>query len=241
MQPQNIHGMAKKKDVGVKGDQRLENIEESLGKTEQFIVNNQRSLSVVIFLIVLIVLGYFGFNKYYLEPKTEEAYDQMYSAQFYFQIDSLDKALYGDGNHLGFIDIASEYSLTKPGDLANYYAGICLLRKGEFSEAIDYLENFEADDNLIRPMAIGAIGDAYMELGKNSDAVNFYKEAADFSSNDFTAPLFLYKAGETYEIMGDYDKAIDSYQTIKDKFPKSYEARSIEKNIGRATALKDKQ
>jgi hypothetical protein len=118
------------------------------------------------------VLGYFGFNKYYLEPKTEEAYDQMYSAQFYFQIDSLDKALYGDGNHLGFIDISSEYSITKPGNLANYYAGICFLRKGKFDDAITYLKDFDADDALIRPMAIGAIGDAYMELGKNSEAVS---------------------------------------------------------------------
>jgi len=232
--------MAKKKDAEIKGDQRLENIEETLGKSEQFIVNNQRTLSVVIFIIVLIVLGYFGFNRYYLEPKTEEAYEQMYSAQFYFQIDSLDKALYGDGNHLGFADISSEYSMTKPGDLANYYAGICLLRKGEYNEAINYLGDFDAEDELIRPMAIGAIGDAYMELGENENAVSYYMEAADYSANEFTAPLFIYKAGETYEMMGEYEKAIDAYQTIKDKFPKSYEARSIDKNIGRATALKEK-
>jgi tetratricopeptide (TPR) repeat protein len=233
--------MAKKKDVEIKGDQRLENIEETLGKTEQFIVENQKLLTAVIAVIVLIVLGYFGFNKYYLEPKTEEAYDQMYSAQFYFQIDSLDKALNGDGNHLGFADIASEYSMTKPGNLANYYAGVCLLRTGKFTEAIDYLESFDADDELIRPMAIGATGDAYMELGKNSDAVSYYMEAADYSPNEFTAPLFLYKAGETYELMGEYGKAIDAYQTIKDKYSKSNEARTIEKNIGRATALKDKK
>ncbi|HEY9116165.1 MAG TPA: tetratricopeptide repeat protein [Bacteroidales bacterium] len=233
--------MAKKKNTEVKGDQRLENIEESLGKTEQFIVNNQKVITGVIAVIVLIVLGYFGFSKYYLEPKTEEAYDQMYSAQFYFQIDSLDKALYGDGNHLGFADIAEEYSMTKPGNLANYYAGICLLRKGKFSEAIEYLEEFDAEDELVRPMAIGAIGDAYMELGKNSDAASYYVEAADFSPNEFTAPLFLYKAGETYELMGEYGKAIDIYQTIKDKYSKSNEARTIEKNIGRATALKNQK
>jgi tetratricopeptide (TPR) repeat protein len=233
--------MAKKKEVEVKGDQRLENIEETLGKTEQFIVNNQKVITGVIAVIVLIVLGYFGFNKYYLEPKSEEAYDQMYSAQFYFQIDSLDKALYGDGNHLGFIDIASDYSMTKPGNLANYYAGISMLRKGKYTEAIDYLEDFDAEDALIRPMAIGAIGDAYMELGKNGDAADYYMQAADWNNNEFTAPLFLYKAGETYELMGEYGKAVDAYQKIKDKYSKSNEARTIEKNIGRATALKNKK
>jgi tetratricopeptide (TPR) repeat protein len=232
--------MAKKKEVEIKGDQRLENIEETLGKTEQFIVNNQRIITVVIAAVVLVVLGYFGVQKYYIEPKTEEAHDQMYSAQFYFQMDSLDKALYGDGNHLGFIDIADDYSITKPGKLANYYAGICFLRKGKFTEAIDYLEDFDAEDVIIRPMALGAIGDAYMELGKNSDASSYYMKAANFSKNEFTAPLFLYKAGQTYEMMGEYDKAIDVYQIIKDKYSKSNEARTVEKNIGRATALQNK-
>ena len=233
--------MAKKKEVEIKGDQRLENIEETLGKTEQFIVNNQKVITGVIAVIVLMVLGYFSFNKYYLEPKSEEAYDQMFSAQFYFQIDSLDKALYGDGNHLGFIDIAEEYGMTKPGNLSKYYAGICLLRKGKFEEAIDYLVDFDAEDVLIRPMALGAIGDAYLELGKNDDATDYYLQAAYWNENEFTAPLFLYKAGETYELMGEYGKAVDTYQTIKDKYSKSNEARTIEKNIGRATALKNKK
>ena len=233
--------MAKKKDVEIKGDQRLENIEETLGKTEQFIVNNQKVITGIIAVIVLIVLGYFGYNKYYLEPKTEEAYDQMYSAQFYFQIDSLDKALNGDGNHLGFIDIASDYSMTKPGNLANYYAGACFLRKGKFEDAIEYLKEFDADDALIRPMAIGAIGDAYMELGNNDDAVSYYLQAADYNENEFTAPLFLYKAGETYELMGEYGKAIDAYEKIKNKYSQSNEARTIDKNIGRATVLRDKK
>lgn len=233
--------MANKKDVEIKGDQRLENIEETLGKTEQFIVKNQKVITGLIAVIVLVVLGYFGFHKYYLEPKTAEAHEQMYSAQFYFQIDSLEKALYGDGNHLGFIDIAEEYSMTKPGNLANYYAGICLLKKGKFEEAKDYLEDFDAEDALIRPMALGAIGDAYLEMGKTDNAADYYMQAANWSENEFTAPLFLYKAGETYELMAEYGKAVDAYQTIKDKYSKSNEARTIEKNIGRAEALKNKK
>jgi len=37
--------MAKKKDPEIRGDQRLENIEESLTRTEQFIVNNQKIIN----------------------------------------------------------------------------------------------------------------------------------------------------------------------------------------------------
>jgi tetratricopeptide (TPR) repeat protein len=232
--------MAKKKDSEVRGDQRLENIEETLTQTEQFIVNNQKLISIVVGAIVVLILGYFGYQRYYLEPKTEEAQAQMYVAQRYFESDSLDRALYGDGNSLGFIDIVDDYGMTAPGNLANYYAGISFLEKGNFEQAIDYLEDFNGKDNIIGPMATGAIGDAYMELGDMEKASAYYLEAANQRDNELTTPMFLLKAGQTNEIMGNYDKAIDIYNRIKDKYPKTQEGRTIDKYLGRATALKER-
>ncbi len=226
--------MAKKKQPEIKGDQRLENIEESLTRTEQFIVSNQKTISIIIGVIVVVILGYFGFQRYYQQPKTKEAQEQMFMAQRFFESDSLDKALYGDGNSLGFIDIADEYGFTKPGNLANYYAGISFLRKGEFNQAIDYLGDFSSDDYIVGPMALGAMGDAYLELGDHDKAANYYLEAADKMDNDFTSPMFLFKAGQVYEIMGDYDAAVSVYTRIKDDYPRSNEGRVVEKNIARA-------
>ncbi len=232
--------MAKKKDTEVRGDQRLENIEETLTKTEQFIINNQKLIGIVVAVIVVLILGYFGYQRYYLAPRTEEAQSQMYVAQRFFESDSLDKALYGDGNSLGFIDIVDDYGMTDPGNLANYYAGISFLKKGNFDQAIDYLEDFNGKDNIIGPMATGAIGDAYLELGDASKAAAYYLEAANLRDNDLTTPLFLLKAGQTHESLGNYDKAIDIYNRIKDNYSKSQEARTIDKYIGRATALKER-
>ena len=232
--------MAKKKEPEIKGDQRLENIEESLTRTEQFIVSNQKTISIIVGVIVVIILAYFGFQRYYQQPKTKEAQEQMFMAQRFFESDSLDKALYGDGNSLGFIDIADEYSFTKPGNLANYYAGISFLKKGEFNQAIDYLGDFESDDHIVGPMATGATGDAYLELGESEKAASYYIDAADQVDNDFTSPLFLFKAGQVYEIMGDYDAAIDVYTRIKDDYARSNEGRTIEKNIARAETKSEK-
>ena len=141
--------MAKKKESEKKGDQRLENIEETLTQTEQFIVRNQKVIGIVIAVVVVIILGYFGYQRYYLEPRTEEAQTQMYVAQRFFEADSLDKALYGDGNSLGFVDIVDDYGMTTPGNLANYYAGISFLKKENFEQAIDYLEDFDGEDNIV--------------------------------------------------------------------------------------------
>ena len=229
--------MADKKHQEVKGDQRLENIEETLTKTEQFIFNNQKNISVVVIIIIAVIVGYFAYNKYYMAPKSMEASKQMFAAQRYFELDSLDKALYGDGNNLGFLDIIEDFSMTKPGNLANYYAGVCFLKKKDFNQAIDYLEEFSGDDHLVGPMATGAIGDANLELGDQKKAVAFYLKAAKQDDNGFTAPLFLMKAGNVYELMGNYSEAVSTYKLIKTKYVKSKEARNIDKYIARAEAL----
>ena len=233
--------MAKKKHEETIGDQRLENIGETLSKTEEFIFANQKVIGVVVTIIILAILGYFGYDRYYIEPKTEEAQEQMFQAQLFFESDSLDKALYGDGNNLGFIDISDEYGMTKPGKLANYYAGISFLKKNDFEQAIDYLEDFTLNDHLVAPMARGAIGDAYMELGEKEKASAYYIEAANMDDNEFTTPLFLYKAGQVNELLGNYDKALNLYRRVKDNYYRSNEGRSVQKNISRVEELMKNQ
>ncbi len=232
--------MAKKKEQPVSGDKRLENIEEGLSRTEQFIVNNQKNISIVLGIVIVVILAYFAYNKYYIVPNTQEAQEQMYKAQVYFESDSLDKALYGDGNSLGFIDIADDYSMTNAGNLSNYYAGISFLRKGDFDQAIDYLNSFDGDDRVVAAMATGAIGDAYLEKGDNSKAIAYYLEAANREDNNFTTPLFLFKAAQVHEIDGDYEDAGRVYLRIKKNYSISSEGKSIDKYIARVNARVDK-
>jgi len=230
--------MSKKKQKEKHTQQQFENIEESLSRTEEYIAEHQKMLTIIVAILVILVLGFFGVKKYYLQPKEKEAQEQIYPAQHYFQADSLDKALYGDGNNLGFVDIAKSYSFTKAGNLANYYAGICFLKKGNFNSAIKYLKKFDSDDEIIGPMAKGALGDAYLEKGDKAKAVTFYMEAANLKDNEFTSPLFLLRAGEVNEDMGNYGQAIQVYKRIRQDYFKSAEAKNIKKYIARAEALK---
>ena len=55
----------------------------------------------------------------------------MFIAEFYFQNNNYDLALNGDGQFSGFLTIADSYSSTKSGNLANYYAAICLMNLGK--------------------------------------------------------------------------------------------------------------
>jgi len=223
-----------------KTEDKIVAVEEALGRTEQFIEKNQKTLTITISVIIVIVLGFFGYTKFIVQPQEKEAQSQMFMAEMYFQKDSLDKALYGDGNYLGFIDIVDGYGITKSAKLANYYAGICLLKKGEFENAIDYLKNFSSNDHIVAPMALGAIGDAYSELKDFDNAASYYMKAANDDNNEFTSPTFFFKAGLTYEILKDYKNALKVYQRIQDDYKNSSEARDIEKYITRAKQIAGK-
>ncbi|MDD4374517.1 MAG: tetratricopeptide repeat protein [Bacteroidales bacterium] len=217
-----------------KGDERLEVVESTLSKTEQFIENNQKSLVVVVAIIVVVVLGYFGINRYYFDPLEKEAQTQLFMAEAYFEQDSLNKALYGDGNNLGFLDVIDEFGSTKAGNLAKYYAGVSFLKQGEYEEALSHLKKFKGKDKIVTAMAAGAIGDAYLELDKKSEAAAQYLKAARHKSNELTSPMFLLKAGQTYELIGDNKKAVEVYNELKMNFPNTTEGRNAERYIARA-------
>lgn len=226
--------MAKKSD---NTEEKIMAVEEALSKSELFIEKNQKLLVIILGSIALIILGYFGFQKFILEPREKEAQSQMFMAERYFEQDSLRLALNGDGQFPGFLEIIDNYGMTKSAKLAHYYTGIIFLNQGQFEDAVDHLKKFNTKDVMLAPMAKGAIGDAYMELGKKEEAASQYSEAANTFKNDFTTPVFLQKAAWAYEDAGNKDKALDAYNKIKTEYPRSAEAREVEKHITRLKGL----
>ena len=220
-----------------KQDDTIVDVAEVYSKTETYIEENQKSLTIIIGVIVVIIGGYFAYKKLYVDPLEEEAQSQMFVAERYFEQDSLNLAINGDGNYLGFLDILDEYSVTPSGNLANYYLGICYLRQGKYEEAIEYLSSFGQDDKMVSSVATGAIGDAYMELGETKTAASYYMDASNESKNDFTAPIYLMKAAMAYEELGNYRKAVGIYESIKKNYPDTKEGLEVEKYLARANSI----
>jgi tetratricopeptide (TPR) repeat protein len=214
-----------------KDEERLESIESTLGKTEMFIENYKKTITTVVVVIVVVVLAIFGVKKYYIEPREQEAQVAIFRAEQLFENDDYATALNGDGNNMGFMDVINEYGNTKTGNLARYYAGICYLNTGDYQSAIKYLGEFKSKDHMVKPLATGAMGDAYMELGNTAEAARCYEKAANESKNSFTSPMMLVKAGFAYEMIEDYQKALEMYQIIKAEYPNSNEGFVVDKNI----------
>jgi len=229
--------MANKTPNQQKNTEGLVAVESALSRTEQFIEDNQKLIFGIILGVVLIIGGYVAYVKFVTEPRNEEAISQMFVAEKYFERDSFNLALNGDANYPGFLGIIDDYSGTKSANLAKYYAGVCYMQLGQFDNAIEYLKDFSTSDLLLAPIAKGLIGDAYMEKNMVNDAITYYKNAIEVNNNDLTTPLYLYKLGRSYELINKNEDALTAYEKIYKSFPRSSEARTIEKNI---TAVKIK-
>ncbi|UOK43862.1 MULTISPECIES: tetratricopeptide repeat protein [Flavobacterium] len=215
-------------------------LDESANKLENWVAKNQKYIFGVVGAIGLAAAVYLVYDKFIVEPKENEAANEMFQAQQYFQQavdgqtanDSLyNLALKGGEGKLGFIGIADSYSGTKAANLAHYYAGMAYLNTGKFKEAVEQLEQFKSDDMFLKAISIGAIGDAYSELGQKENALSQYQKAADANVNEFTTPRYLYKAGQLSLEMGKKAEALKFFTQIKEKYETSQEGATIDAMI----------
>lgn len=215
-------------------------LDETASKSEQWIEKNSKPLFYGLLAIAIVILGFLGYNKYIAEPaELEASNDLAYPRKHYDAatvagtgVDSLlNLALEGADGKYGFLDIVTVHSGTKAGNLANYYAGLSYLKLKKYQEAIDHLEDFSSGDDALAPIALGAIGDAFSDIGQMTEALEYYEKAAKKIENEYTTPLFLFKAGNIAMNEKQYGKALSLFTEIKEKYPKSTEGADIDKYI----------
>jgi len=216
-------------------------LDDTASKSEKWIENNSKTLFYSLIVVISLILGFLGYNKFIVEPQEIEASNELAFPRKYFneamlapssEVDSLlQLGLDGADNKYGFLDIATIYSGTKSGNIANYYAGVSYLTMKDYQKAINYLSKFSSDDELLGPTALGAIGDAFADINQTEDALEYYEKAANLKENQFTTPLFLFKAGRLAMELGDFSKAEILFSSIKEKFPTSDVGKDIDKYI----------
>ncbi|MCX7728120.1 MAG: tetratricopeptide repeat protein [Bacteroidia bacterium] len=204
--------------------------------------SNKQTINYVGGGLLLLIGLIIGYKYYWLPSKEAEAADEIFYAQSLFERDSFNLALkggamvrYSQGTKpmMGFEKIYEEYSYTKTGTLAAFYAGVCYMHLGKYEDAISYFEKYDLNDEIFQPLAYGNIGDSYVELNKLDEGIKYYLKAANEKINNFTTPLFLKKAAIVYEQQKNYKEALQLYERIKKEFSLSNEARDVEKYIAR--------
>ena len=213
------------------------NVEETLNKSEAFFLKYKKAIIYGVLAVIVVIAGVIVYKQYVSAPREDKASTALAKGQEYFQQDLYEKALNGDGaGYAGFVKVASDYSSTDAGNLANLYAGLCYAGLGKWNEAAKYLEDFDTkDDQMISPAAEGALGNAYAHLNQLDKAVTHLKNAAKNADNNSLSPTFLIQAGEILESQGKAAEALELYKEIKEKYVYSMQYQTIDKYIERAT------
>jgi predicted negative regulator of RcsB-dependent stress response len=233
MAKQDLYTAPKRVVTGAEVVDDLPSAEEKLKGVEHWYQDNHKMINNVVIGILAVVLGYVAYDKFYKTPRIEKSNDAIFRAQTYFGMDSLNWALNGDGDKLGFAKIIDKFSGTPAANLSKYYAGVCCLKMGDFAKAEKYLKDFDGKGTMVSDVAKGALGDALMEQNKTDDAIKAYLDASKNEDNLFLAPIYLERAGMAYEIKNNPTEAIKMYRKIKERFPMSQQARNMDKNLAR--------
>lgn len=212
------------------------NVEEShhdelvIAKAKDFWSKNGKLLMIASTVIILAVGGYYVYQNFFKKPKEVKGAEVMWKAEEYFRMDSVNLALNGDGQNWGFLRVIDKYGGTDAGNLACFYAGSCYIKLNDNDKAIKYLKKFSGDSKPIQARAYKLLGDAYADLGKNSDALSNYKKAAGhFEKDAASSAEYLFSAAYFADrVMKDSKEAIALYKELKEKFPKTQQASEVD-------------
>lgn len=201
-----------------------------MNKSEAFFLKYKKAIIYGVIALIVIVAGCILYDNYVSGPREQKASTELAKSQELFNQEQFDKAL------PGFQKVASDYSSTDAGNLAQLYTGLCYAQMGKWAEAVKALEGFSGKgDQIISPAAEGALGNAYAHMNQLDKAVTHLKKAAEKADNNSLSPTFLIQAGEILESQGKKDEALKLYQQVKDKYFNSMQYQTIDAYIERAS------
>lgn len=217
----------------------LENPEalaQRIGGGEAFLKKNSKILGGVLAAAVVLIGGilFFQINT---QNQNVKAQAEMFQAVYFYEQDSIDFALNGDGINKGLLTIVEDYPRTDAANLAHFYIGSIYLSQKDFQNALTHLEDFSSDDYLVQSKAYSLVGDAQLELGNVDQAISSYTKAARTNENKFTTPKYLAKLAVAQEESGKVEDAIATYTEIEEKYYESFEYAIARKHKARLEGL----
>lgn len=196
-------------------------LEHDLDKVQHVVEGNKNLFAGVAGVLLLVVAGYFGY-KYYLTTQDEAGQAKLFDAVYKFEADSNKVAA------KELTKVADDFS-GNAGNLASFYAGVANLKEGKYDVAIEQLKSFSSSDLLVQARAYSLIGDAYTEKKSFSDAITYYKKAAEYKANKFFTPTYMMKLATAYEANKEPKEALAIYTEIVEKYAESSESINAKK------------
>jgi tetratricopeptide (TPR) repeat protein len=194
-----------------------------IARAKDFWEKYGKILTIASVIVIIAAGSFYLYNEYVKKPKEKKAVEVMYKAEEYFRMDSVSKALNGDGQHAGFLKVISQYGGTKAGKMAQIYAASCYIKLNDNDNALKHLKKFSSSSKPVQARAYNLIADAYADKGNYKEAFDYYKKAGTAFADDepFSARCLFLAAYLAQKNLNDPKAAIELYKQIKDKYPRT--------------------
>ena len=229
--------MANTEKLGTK--QEIEG-QENEKKLVAFFKNNEKIIYGVLLGILVVIILIIALFRFIITPRNQKAAEAIMAPIEQYTIglstgDSLSFATALEGNEEtdGFLTIIDDYSSTKAGNTAKYYAALCYLQQHNYDDALDMLLQYKKKDNNVWYSAQMLIGDLYDEQGDVDNAKKYYKHALK-GNTELVAPVAAFKLGMLFEREENWNEAYNNYQLIEDKYYERYTKMGVSKYLERA-------
>jgi len=177
----------------------------------------------LISLVVIILVAYF--ISYNITKKNNEAIELFGKGQIAAAMGQVDLAI------SDYKNVIENYGSKSIASRACYFLANSYMNQNNYDSAMVYYElyiNKYGREKILLVAAHANLAVCFEEKGEYSAAGdNFYK-AAELADNEDQSPAYLMSAGRNYTKVEQYDKAINAYQQIVDKYK-----RSIKSSIAR--------
>lgn len=200
-----------------------------LEKAKDFWAKNSKLILGIGTGLLVVVVGFYVYRNFFQKPKEEKAMANLYKAEEYYRMDSLNLALNGDGAFPGLLTIISRYKGTEAANLAQFYAGACYVQLDDNANAIKHLKDFETSSKPVQQRAYLLLGDAYADNGDHKKALEYYKKSAKHFDDESASAEALFRAAYlSARVLNDNKEAIRLFTELKNKYSKSPRGQEVD-------------
>jgi|APGre2960657404_1045060.scaffolds.fasta_scaffold00873_10 tetratricopeptide (TPR) repeat protein len=179
--------------------------------------------------LLVLLLGGLAYYQFIWKAKNNESKNAWWKGMNYAEKDSTNLAI------TELTKVKKKYDGYIGGEEAQFVLARQFMAKGEFKKALKELDEVKIDDTFLSAMRFGLTGDCQSEMKEYKKAIETYLEASETNVNEYTTPMYLFKAGLHSEKINDFKKATELYTKIRDEYPAYAGQKTIDKYIARAS------
>jgi len=211
---------------------KTDQVQEALSHSAEAVLSHKTALIYGVIVALIVAAGVIGWRVYSQRQSVKAAAEFSAATQIFQapivaagQPPQPNEISYSDNTKkyqdalAKFEDVAKHYPRTRPGQLADYYAALCLERLNQNAQAITWLSKIENSSNHdFAAMARFELAQIYDHSGNAAQAVQLYNELLKNPSVLAPKPMVMLALAEHYR-QSDPAQAGRIFNQIKSEYP----------------------